>query len=247
MGGRSCLRSEAPREASRCRQRRRSDADHGGARRRGRPPGAARARQARHDPAPAGAGVRRLRALPRADRGRARQSVRRHPQSIADALELPIIELLPHSNGRTAAMTHILDVLGRLPPSELPAVAELIESRARADARQRSGAPDRARRTARSRQVDARRQAGTVARLPLHRARPHGRAGLRRPHPRPDRDGGACDLPPLRARLPRARDRPASDGGDRHRRRHRLERRDLRAAAAPHPHHLDQGAGPTST
>ncbi len=40
-------------------------------------------------------------------------------------------------------MTHILDMLGRLPPSELPAVAELIESRVREDA-----ASDRARRIA---------------------------------------------------------------------------------------------------
>src|SRR5262249_47953512 len=30
------------------------------------------------------------------------------------------------------------------------------------------------------------------ARLPLHRARPPGRTGLRRAHSRPDRDGGAC-------------------------------------------------------
>ncbi len=52
-------------------------------------------------------------------------------QSIADALELPIVELLPHGNGGT--MTRIVDVLRRLPPSELPAVAELIENRARAN------------------------------------------------------------------------------------------------------------------
>src|SRR5512145_2494682 len=46
-------------------------------------------------------------------------------KSIADALDLPIIELLPRSNGRAAAMTHVLDAIGRLPPSELPAVVEL--------------------------------------------------------------------------------------------------------------------------
>src|SRR5215475_8811858 len=62
-------------------------------------------------------------------------------KSIADALDVPIIELLPRMNGRSAAMAHVLDLIGRLPPSELPAVAELIESRARAD---RAG--DRARR-----------------------------------------------------------------------------------------------------
>ena len=36
--------------------------------------------------------------------------------------------LIPRANGRTAAMTHILDLLGRLPVSDLPAVAELIEN-----------------------------------------------------------------------------------------------------------------------
>src|SRR3979490_3332982 len=48
-------------------------------------------------------------------------------RSIAQALDVPIIELLPRANGRPAAMSHILDVLARLPPSELPAIAELIE------------------------------------------------------------------------------------------------------------------------
>ena len=64
-------------------------------------------------------------------------------KSIAEALDVPIIDLLPRTNGRTAAMTHILDILGRLPPSELPAIAELIEGRVRDDA-----ASDRARRIA---------------------------------------------------------------------------------------------------
>ena len=50
--------------------------------------------------------------------------------SIAQALDVPIIELLPRSNGRTAAMAQILDVLARTPRAELPALAELIESRA---------------------------------------------------------------------------------------------------------------------
>src|SRR2546428_10270058 len=35
--------------------------------------------------------------------------------SIARALDVPIVELLPRSNGRTAAMARILDVLGRVP------------------------------------------------------------------------------------------------------------------------------------
>ncbi|HZN31412.1 MAG TPA: helix-turn-helix transcriptional regulator [Xanthobacteraceae bacterium] len=64
-------------------------------------------------------------------------------KSIADALDVPIIELIPRTNGRTAAMTHILDLLGRMPLSELPAVAELIERRAARDA-----ATDRGRRIA---------------------------------------------------------------------------------------------------
>jgi len=64
-------------------------------------------------------------------------------KSIADALDLPVIELLPRSNGRTAAMAHILDLIGRMPQAELPAIAALIESRAAA-----SAASDRGRRVA---------------------------------------------------------------------------------------------------
>jgi XRE family transcriptional regulator, aerobic/anaerobic benzoate catabolism transcriptional regulator len=64
-------------------------------------------------------------------------------KSIAEALDVPIIDLLPRANGRTAAMTHILDLVGRMPLAELPAIAELIESRAREDA-----AGNRARRIA---------------------------------------------------------------------------------------------------
>jgi XRE family aerobic/anaerobic benzoate catabolism transcriptional regulator len=48
--------------------------------------------------------------------------------AIADALELPTIDLLPRANGRPAALTRILDVLGRAPASELPVIAELIEA-----------------------------------------------------------------------------------------------------------------------
>jgi XRE family aerobic/anaerobic benzoate catabolism transcriptional regulator len=55
-------------------------------------------------------------------------------RSIAEALDVPIIDLLPRANGRSAAMTHILDLLGRLPLDELPAVADLIESRTMRDA-----------------------------------------------------------------------------------------------------------------
>ena len=63
--------------------------------------------------------------------------------SIARALEVPVIELIPRSNGRTAAMAQILDVLGRLPLAELPELAELLERRAGQDA-----AADRGRRIA---------------------------------------------------------------------------------------------------
>jgi XRE family aerobic/anaerobic benzoate catabolism transcriptional regulator len=53
-------------------------------------------------------------------------------KSIADALDVPIVELLPHDSARTAALDHIIDLLGRLPPATLPAIAELIENRAAA-------------------------------------------------------------------------------------------------------------------
>ena len=64
-------------------------------------------------------------------------------KSIAQALDVPIIELLPRANGRPAAMTHVLDVLARTPVAELPALAELIESHAA-----RHVAADRGRRIA---------------------------------------------------------------------------------------------------
>jgi len=75
-------------------------------------------------------------------------------RSIAQALDVPIIELLPRANGRTAAMSHILDLLARLPPSELPAIAELIERCHGARCREQPRAADRAGRAARRRQVD---------------------------------------------------------------------------------------------
>src|ERR1700747_90642 len=63
--------------------------------------------------------------------------------SIARALDVPIIELIPRSNGRTAVMAQILDVLGRVPLAELPELAELLAARAGQDA-----AVDRGRRIA---------------------------------------------------------------------------------------------------
>lgn len=50
-------------------------------------------------------------------------------RSIADALELPMVELLPRNSGQSAAYARIIDLLTRLPPAELPAVAETIERR----------------------------------------------------------------------------------------------------------------------
>jgi XRE family aerobic/anaerobic benzoate catabolism transcriptional regulator len=51
-------------------------------------------------------------------------------RAIADALDVPIVELLPVTRGRSAAFSRIVDMLGRLPPDELPDIAELIEKHA---------------------------------------------------------------------------------------------------------------------
>ena len=64
-------------------------------------------------------------------------------KSVADALEIPVIELLPRTNARTAALTQIIDRLARVPVAELPAISELIEQRIAQAARS-----DRARRIA---------------------------------------------------------------------------------------------------
>src|SRR5262249_1857610 len=48
-------------------------------------------------------------------------------KSIAEALDVPIIELLPRTNIRSETLNRIVDRLLRLPPSELPAIADLIE------------------------------------------------------------------------------------------------------------------------
>src|SRR5262249_21140071 len=50
-------------------------------------------------------------------------------KSIAEALDVPIIELLPRTNIRSETLNRIVDRLLRLPPSELPAIADLIEGR----------------------------------------------------------------------------------------------------------------------
>ena len=50
-------------------------------------------------------------------------------RAIADALELPIVELLPQAGARSRAHARVLDLLGRMPPSELAAVADDLGGR----------------------------------------------------------------------------------------------------------------------
>src|SRR5262249_33065552 len=50
-------------------------------------------------------------------------------KSIADAIDVPVIELLPRTTARAPALTKILDHLARIPAAELPAVAPLIGGR----------------------------------------------------------------------------------------------------------------------
>jgi XRE family aerobic/anaerobic benzoate catabolism transcriptional regulator len=50
-------------------------------------------------------------------------------KAIAEAIDVPIIALLPSARPRSAALTRILDQLARLPLSEFPAIAGMIESR----------------------------------------------------------------------------------------------------------------------
>jgi XRE family transcriptional regulator, aerobic/anaerobic benzoate catabolism transcriptional regulator len=64
-------------------------------------------------------------------------------KAVADALELPIVDLLPRTRSRGAALTRIIDQLGRVPPSELASIGELIEQRVA-----QAAMSDRARRVA---------------------------------------------------------------------------------------------------
>jgi len=64
-------------------------------------------------------------------------------KGIADALDVPVTELLPRTGGRSASLNRILDLLASAPPSELTAIADLIEGRTKADL-----AADRAQRIA---------------------------------------------------------------------------------------------------
>ncbi len=62
-------------------------------------------------------------------------------KAIAEALDLSIVDLLPRTDGRSETLERIVEVLRRMPRSELPAIADLIEGRA-------ALATDRARRIA---------------------------------------------------------------------------------------------------
>jgi XRE family aerobic/anaerobic benzoate catabolism transcriptional regulator len=64
-------------------------------------------------------------------------------RAIADALGLPIVELLPGANGQSAAYARIIDLIGRVPPGELPAIADTIARRL-----DQASAADRGRRIA---------------------------------------------------------------------------------------------------
>jgi len=50
-------------------------------------------------------------------------------RSIADALEIPLFELLPQTGGLAAPYARIIDLLGRASPVDLAAIADLIERR----------------------------------------------------------------------------------------------------------------------
>ena len=62
-------------------------------------------------------------------------------RAIADALEMPMFELLPQTGGVAAPYARIIDLLGRAAPSDLAAIADTIERQIG-----RSAASDRGRR-----------------------------------------------------------------------------------------------------
>src|SRR3954462_627423 len=64
-------------------------------------------------------------------------------RAIADALEIPLFELLPQTGGLSAPYARVIDLLGRASPGDLGAIADLIERRIDGAA-----ATDRARRIA---------------------------------------------------------------------------------------------------
>src|SRR5215207_11503893 len=50
-------------------------------------------------------------------------------RSSADALEIPLFEMLPQTGGLSAPYARIIDLLGRASPGDLSAIAETIERR----------------------------------------------------------------------------------------------------------------------
>jgi XRE family aerobic/anaerobic benzoate catabolism transcriptional regulator len=52
-------------------------------------------------------------------------------KAIAEAIDVAVIELLPRTGVRTAALSGIVDLLARMPLAELPGVADAIERRLR--------------------------------------------------------------------------------------------------------------------
>lgn len=63
--------------------------------------------------------------------------------AIAEALDVPMVELLPLAHGRSPDFVRIVDILSRVSPAELPAIAQLIEQRV-----DRAAAQDRGQRIA---------------------------------------------------------------------------------------------------
>jgi XRE family transcriptional regulator, aerobic/anaerobic benzoate catabolism transcriptional regulator len=64
-------------------------------------------------------------------------------KAIAEAIDVPVIALLPRTSARSAALTRILDLLARVPLNELAGIGNMIEGRIAA-----SPTSDRARRIA---------------------------------------------------------------------------------------------------
>lgn len=50
-------------------------------------------------------------------------------KTIAEAIDVPVVELLPRTSARSAALSGIHDLLARVPVGELPTIGAMIESR----------------------------------------------------------------------------------------------------------------------
>ena len=80
--------------------------------------------------------------------------------AVAEALVVPISDLLPRPKGRMPAMARILDLVARAPASELPMIAELLEACTGDASLGRSGTAHRAYRPSRGRQKHSGTEAG---------------------------------------------------------------------------------------